>query len=63
MHEQILRLPQVRARTGLARTSIYLAIAAGTFPASVRLGVRSVGWKVSDIDAWIASRESTRNAK
>lgn len=60
MNEQIIRLPAVRERTGLARTSIYTAIAAGTFPAPVRLGKRSVGWRAADVNAWIASRVSTR---
>lgn len=63
MHESILRLPAVRARTGLGKTMLYAAIAAGTFPPGVRLGARSVGWRASDVDKWIASRVSTRGQK
>jgi prophage regulatory protein len=29
------------------------------FPRPVRLGVRAVGWRESDIVAWLASRKTT----
>ncbi len=49
----ILRLPAVKSRTGLSRSSIYLRMSEDTFPRSIRLGVRAVGWKESDINEWI----------
>jgi len=49
----ILRLPAVKSRTGLSRSTIYLRMAAGEFPKSVVLGRRAVGWLSSDIDHWI----------
>jgi prophage regulatory protein len=49
----ILRLPAVKSRTGLSRSTIYLRMAAGEFPKSVALGRRAVGWLSSDIDHWI----------
>ncbi|MFC7517274.1 helix-turn-helix transcriptional regulator [Herbaspirillum sp. GCM10030257] len=52
----ILRLPDVIARTGLRKSSIYNAIKAGQFPSHVSLGLRAVGWRSSEIDAWIESR-------
>lgn len=51
---QILRLPEVKARTGLSRTSIYLKIKAGEFPRPVSLGTRAVGWLDTAIDEWVA---------
>lgn len=51
---RLIRLPEVKARVGLSRSSIYLRIAEGTFPAPVRLGEKSVAWLETDIDAWIA---------
>ena len=67
MGETILRLPEVKARTGLSRSTIYLRIAERTFPEPISLGTRSVGWIESEIDAWIArrieqSRRSTRGS-
>ncbi|HXG27266.1 MAG TPA: AlpA family transcriptional regulator [Nevskiales bacterium] len=56
MAESILRLPQVKARTGLSRSSIYAAISRGEFPKPVALGTRSVGWPESEVSAWIERR-------
>ena len=53
---RFLRLPEVIARTGLKRSSIYAAIQAGTFPAQIPLGERAVGWDESEVSAWIESR-------
>ena len=47
------------ARVGLSRSTVYQLMAAGDFPASVRLTRNSVGWRSDDIDAWIASRVRT----
>jgi prophage regulatory protein len=52
----ILRLPTVKARTGLSRSTLYLRIAEGRFPAPVSLGGRAVGWIDTEIDAWLAER-------
>jgi len=56
MAQTILRLPEVKARTGLARSTIYLRMSEGAFPEPISLGARSVGWIESEIDAWIARR-------
>jgi prophage regulatory protein len=53
---QILRLPQVKAQTGLSRSSIYLRIAEGSFPKQVNLGGRAVGWDSNSIQDWIKDR-------
>jgi prophage regulatory protein len=52
----ILRLTNVKARTGLSRSTIYLRIKAGAFPAQVSLGPRAVGWLEDDIERWIATQ-------
>lgn len=49
----ILRLPQVKIKVGLSRSSIYSAIAEKRFPQPVRLGVRAVGWLESEVDDWV----------
>ncbi|MGB8032061.1 MAG: AlpA family transcriptional regulator [Terracidiphilus sp.] len=58
----ILRLPAVRLRTGLSRSSSYLQIAHGTFPPPISLGARAVGWVESEVDDWIA-RKIAENRK
>ena len=52
----ILRLKQVKARTGVSRSGIYQKMADGDFPKSISLGPRAVGWLESSIDQWIQPR-------
>lgn len=62
MQTTILRLPQVKARTGLSRSTIYLRISEGTFPKPVSLGSRAVGWIDVEIQEWLNQRiESSRS--
>ena len=56
MIHSILRLPAVKATTGLSRSTIYLRIKAGEFPAQVSLGARAVGWLEAEIERWIATQ-------
>lgn len=49
----ILKRPQVEARTGLSRSTIYAGMANGTFPQAVKLGPRAVGWREADISNWL----------
>ena len=56
MQHNILRLPQVKSRTGLSRSSIYLRMQTNDFPLSISLGGRAVGWLESDVDEWIITR-------
>ncbi len=57
MNDRILRFQEVSRVTGLGRTSIYEGIKEKTFPTPVKLTKSAVGWKSSEIEAWIASRE------
>ncbi len=57
----ILRLPQVIARTGLSKSSIYAKVAAGEFPEPISLGARAVGWISDEVQAYLVARvEATR---
>ena len=49
----ILRLPAVKTRTGLSRSTIYLRISEGSFPKPISLGGRAVGWLEADVDDWL----------
>lgn len=57
---RILRLPEVKAKTGLKHAHIYTLMKEGKFPKQVPLGVRAVGWVEDEIDDWIASRLNER---
>ena len=62
MTHVILRLPQVRQRTGLSRSGIYLAMAQGNFPKPIPLGAKAVGWIDAEIDDWIERRIAHRRS-
>lgn len=55
-HDSLARRREVQHDTGLSRSSLYRLIAAGEFPAQVRLSSNTVAWLRSEVDAWIASR-------
>ena len=61
--DSILRLPDVLARVGFSRTTLWRWIRAGTFPRPLALGpAASMGWRASDIDQWIADRINPTDA-
>jgi prophage regulatory protein len=63
MAKSILRLPAVKARTGLSRSTIYLRVSKHSFPKPVGLGGRAVGWVESEIEQWVEQRiEASRKA-
>jgi prophage regulatory protein len=52
---RLIRLPEVMARVGLKRSSIYHRMSEGRFPKGRSLGPRCVVWVEAEIDAWIAA--------
>ena len=62
---RFLRLPEVMARTGLSRSTIYVRLEQGRFPRPVSLGGRAVGWIEAELDEWMRERiaASRRNAE
>jgi prophage regulatory protein len=60
---RILRLQQLKERTGLSRSTLYSLIKVGQFPAPIQLGARAVGWLSTDVESWIASRIKASKAR
>ena len=56
MFNKIIRLPEVKTRTGLSTSTIYLHMTKGIFPKAISLGERAVGWLEADIDQWLDDR-------
>lgn len=50
---RLLRLPQVMARVGLRRSSIYQRMSEGRFPKSRSLGPKCAVWVEAEIEAWV----------
>lgn len=60
---RVLRLAEVRDKTGLARSTLYKYIDAGTFPRPIFLGGRAVGWIDSEIHAWLQEKQVERDMR
>jgi len=56
----IIRLPEVIAKTGLSRSTIYFQISKGNFPKGVPIGDHARGWLNHEIEAWIEARAALR---
>lgn len=60
---RFIKLAEVKTLTSLSTSEIYRRIAAGTFPAQVTLGPKSVAWVELEIFCWrdslIAQRGET----
>jgi prophage regulatory protein len=54
--QTILRLPKVKALTGLSKSTLYELMQQKSFPSSILLGRRTVGWLKSEVDQWISER-------
>jgi prophage regulatory protein len=52
--QRLLRLSEVSTMVGLRRSAIYKYVSEGRFPAPVKVGERSVRWKLVDVLAWRA---------
>ena len=59
----ILRLPDVKARTGLSRSTLYLRISEGRFPKPISLGGRAVGWIDAEVNQWIDDQIAKRDVR
>ena len=60
MTNTIIRLPEVIAKTGLSRSTIYFQISKGNFPKGVPIGEHARGWLNHEIEAWIEARAALR---
>ena len=56
MSHKILRLPAIKNRSGLSRSTVYLRIAQGLWTPPVHLGPRAVGWPDYECDSLNAAR-------
>lgn len=60
---KILRRDDVLAMIGLSRSTLYNLVRDGRFPAPISIGQRAVGWRLSDVDEWVASRPQANAAR
>lgn len=56
--QRLLRLYQVKEKTGFKKSWIYQQIRLKKFPAAIRIGSTHVAWLESDIEEWITQKVS-----
>lgn len=57
---ELLRRFQVQKKTGLTKSGIYTGVKEKTFPSPVKIGLRAVAWRKSEIDNWIKERPQSK---
>lgn len=58
---RFIKLAKVKDYTSLSTSEIYRRIAAGTFPAQVTLGPKSVAWVEAEVLTWCDELVTQRN--
>jgi len=58
----IAREAQRRALTGIPTSTWYEMQAAGLAPKPIKLGVRSVGWLIEELEPFVEARRAERDA-
>jgi prophage regulatory protein len=59
----LIRLPEVKRRTGLGRSAIYARVKLGDFPQPVPLTAHAVAWVAAEVDRWCEARIAARDAR
>jgi len=59
--DRIIRPRELTERIGLSLATIWRLRRRGDLPEPIRLSPGCVGWRTSDIDAWLAGRSVPRN--
>ena len=54
--ETLIGRQEVERMVGLSRSTIYDAMRRGEFPLPLKVGPKAVGWRSSEIEAWVESR-------
>ena len=59
----ILSFAHLREIIPLSRSQIWRLEQAGAFPRRIRIGLRRVGWRASDIENWLLQRAQTSSRR
>lgn len=54
--DRVVREAEVRQITGLSRTRRFELMREGRFPRKIKLSDRASGWRLSEVESWLASR-------
>lgn len=57
---RLIRLREVKRRTGMSTSTIYRWMKSGFFPDSIKIGGHIAAWREQDIDQWLAKHIGER---
>ena len=63
MKNQLIKLKEVLAITGLSRSYVYALAQQDLFPKPVKLTERSSAWVAAEVEEWIESRIAFRDGE
>ena len=61
IERRMLRMPDVAAKTGLRKVTIYKHIRLGTLPRPIKIGERASVWPSDEIEAVLSARVAGRS--
>ena len=56
MAKKMLRVPDVMARIGWCRITLWRRVRDGLFPAPIELGSNMIGWHEEEVEEWIEAQ-------
>ncbi|EJO33169.1 helix-turn-helix transcriptional regulator [Achromobacter marplatensis] len=54
----VYRIGDLRRVIGLSKWTVYNLMKVGDFPQPIQLTGKAVGWRASDVESWVDSRQS-----
>lgn len=54
---RVLSMKEVITKASLSKSTMYVYIQLGIFPAPIKLGLRRVGWLESEVEDWLENRK------
>ncbi len=56
---KVIRLPQVMAKTGWGRSTVWKKAKDGDFPAPFKIGPRTTVWDDDEVNEWLLSQRDS----
>ena len=57
LEDRYIRIKELSAMLGISRSSIYRLVQENKFPKQIKLTERTVVWRLSVINKWVADKE------
>ncbi len=61
MIDRLIRREEVQEMCGISRSEIYRQVSEGRFPKPLKVGLRAVRWRRSEVEGWIDDLPRTTN--